>query len=247
MRSKSESKYKCLKNVLQIKQVTDQMAESMTDIDLLRQLRAGDREAFSTLYRRHQMALYRYAIFRCRSVTDAEDLLQDVFVGLFQNKFQYDPLSGDLRYFLFGVMRNLAMRLDATRQRHGEFEVLPEMDEFDEDDCRSEPMIAQSELPCERFSNAQLTDKLGTAMAHLPPHYRDVFILVEIQELTYLEVAGICQINLGTVRSRLSRAKAMLAKRLIKFQLLEPQANPVTESDTRIDAHDIKESLQHAT
>ncbi|MET0855433.1 MAG: sigma factor-like helix-turn-helix DNA-binding protein, partial [Telluria sp.] len=52
------------------------------------------------------------------------------------------------------------------------------------------------------------------ALALLPPHYRDVVILYEMHDLSYLEIAGICQLDLGTVRSRLSRARAALAKRL---------------------------------
>jgi RNA polymerase sigma-70 factor (ECF subfamily) len=57
-------------------------------------------------------------------------------------------------------------------------------------------------------------EQVRRALALLPPHYRDVVILYEMHDLSYLEIAGICQLDIGTVRSRLSRARAALVKRL---------------------------------
>ena len=63
------------------------------------------------------------------------------------------------------------------------------------------------------LSNEQAED-VRRALALLPPHYRDVVILYEMHDLSYLEIADICQVDIGTVRSRLSRGRAALAKRL---------------------------------
>ena len=88
------------------------------DADLLRQMHGGHADAFTALYRRHQGPLYRYALLRCGSGGAAADIVQEAFMGLLTGRFTYDPLRGQLPHFLFGVARNLALKLDEARQRH---------------------------------------------------------------------------------------------------------------------------------
>jgi RNA polymerase sigma-70 factor (ECF subfamily) len=78
----------------------------------------------------------------------------------------------------------------------------------------------ESELPLDdggplaRLLDNEAAEQVRRALAHLAPHYRDVVILYEMHELSYAEIADICQVDIGTVRSRLSRGRAALAKRL---------------------------------
>src|SRR5881275_2670257 len=87
-----------------------------TDTELLRQMRSGGADAFAALYRRHQGSLYRFALLRCGSNAHAADVVQEVFMGLLTGRFAFDPLRGQLPAFLFGVARNLVLKLDAPRQ-----------------------------------------------------------------------------------------------------------------------------------
>jgi RNA polymerase sigma-70 factor (ECF subfamily) len=100
-----------------------------SDIELLRQMRAGTAAAFHALYQRHQGPLFRFALLRSGSADTAADIVQDVFMGVLTDSFKFDPLRGELRTFLFGVVRNLVLKHDAPHWRQAS---LPEPDE-DED------------------------------------------------------------------------------------------------------------------
>jgi RNA polymerase sigma-70 factor (ECF subfamily) len=178
------------------------------DLELLRQLRAGSAAAFQALYRRHQGPLYRFALLRCGSADTAADVVQEVFLGLLAGSFDYDPLRGQLQNFLFGVARNVVLKLESQRGRTAS---LPQHEddeaEWDlEDDGSAEPL--------QRMLGNEQAEQVRQALAKLPPHYRDAVILYEMHDMSYLEIADICHVDIGTVRSRLSRGRAALAKRL---------------------------------
>lgn len=183
------------------------------DTDLLRQVHAGQAEAFTALYRRHQGPLYRYALLRCGSGDAAADIVQEAFMGLLTGRLGYDPLRGQLQHFLFGVARNLALKLDEARQRHPQ---LPEPlgDEGEPD------LDAASDAagPLARLLGNEAAEEVRRALSLLPPHYRDPVILYELHDLSYQEIATVCQVDIGTVRSRLARGRAALAKRLHGLQ-----------------------------
>ncbi|MEO7493629.1 MAG: RNA polymerase sigma factor [Massilia sp.] len=184
------------------------LTPSSTDIELLRDMRGGKHAAFQALYLRHQGPLFRYATLRSGSQASAADIVQEIFIGLLTDSFQFDPLRGQLGHFLFGVARKLILKHEHARR----LSPLPELDEGDE-----------LELPCDapeplaRMLSNEVAEQVRQAIALLPPHYRDIVILYEMHDLSYLEIAAICQIEIGTVRSRLSRARAALAKRLGAF------------------------------
>jgi RNA polymerase sigma-70 factor, ECF subfamily len=180
---------------------------SPTDTDLLRQMRSGAADAFAALYRRHQGPLYRFALLRCGSAAHAADVVQEVFMGLLTGRFAFDPLRGQLHAFLFGVARNLILKLDAPRQQP------VALADGDEDDDAPE-LPADDACPLARVLHNEAAEEVRRALSLLAPHYRDVVILYEMHELSYAEIADICQVDIGTVRSRLSRARAALAKRL---------------------------------
>jgi RNA polymerase sigma-70 factor (ECF subfamily) len=193
------------------------MGDLTPDIELLRQSRNGDQNAFATLYRRHHPALYRYAVLRCGSTAAAADVVQDVFMGLISGQFHYDALKGNLLAFLFGVARNLAMKFD-TLSRHRFMNLVD--DEVSNEEQESVELASEELNPLDRLLHNQMAEELRIAIANLAPHYRDVLILYELQEMSYLDIADICQINVGTVRSRLSRARLALAERLQVYRTI---------------------------
>lgn len=196
------------------------MSDLLPDIELVRRMRNGDQAAFVVLYRRHQAALYRYAVLRCGSAQVAADVVQEVFVGLMSNQYHYDGLKGSLLYFLFGVARNLAMKFDeVTQHRFQNLESVSTLSDSESDDMdESMEVMSEEANPLERLLQHQMAEDLRVAINDLLPHYRDVLILYEMQEMSYLDIADICQINVGTVRSRLSRARQALAERLQAYR-----------------------------
>ncbi|MFL6659933.1 MAG: RNA polymerase sigma factor [Massilia sp.] len=184
---------------------------SATDADLLRLLRSGDAAAFQQLYRRHQGPLFRFAVLRSGSPDTAADIVQEVFMGLLTGSFHFDPLRGMLGNFLFGVARKLILKHEAPRLRE---QPLPELDEDDGD----KEAACEAHEPLARLLSDEMAEQVRRAIAQLPPHYRDVVILYELHELAYLDIAEICQLEIGTVRSRLSRGRAAMAKRLAAYR-----------------------------
>ena len=184
------------------------MTPPPTDSDLLRQMRSGAASAFQALYQRHQGPLFRFAALRCGSPHTAADIVQDVFMGLLTERFKFDPLRGALPNFLFGVARNLILRHEAPLQR------LAHLSEPDEDGAEALELASETGEPLERMLSNELAEEVRRVLSLLPPHYRDALILYEMHELSYLEIAEICQVDIGTVRSRLSRGRAAMAKRL---------------------------------
>ncbi|MFL6636750.1 MAG: RNA polymerase sigma factor [Massilia sp.] len=183
------------------------MTTTTNDTDLLRQTRGGAADAFAALYRRHQGPLYRFALLRCGSADTAADVVQETFMGLLTDRFRFDPLRGQLQHFLFGVARNLILKSETAHQRHV---VLGGTDDDDGED----ELPDEAACPLARLLDNEAAEEVRRALALLAPHYRDAVILYEMHELSYADIADICQVDIGTVRSRLSRGRAALAKRL---------------------------------
>jgi RNA polymerase sigma-70 factor (ECF subfamily) len=183
------------------------------DTDLLRAMRGGAADAFGALYRRHQGPLYRFALLRCGSAGTAADVVQEAIMGLLTERFRFDPLRGQLEAFLFGVARNLILKLEETGRRHVNLPAQAAHEEGSDDDPELELPLDEGG-PLARLLDNEAAEQVRRALAHLAPHYRDVVILYEMHELSYAEIADICQVDIGTVRSRLSRGRAALAKRL---------------------------------
>ncbi len=182
------------------------LSDANLDLDLLRRMRAGDQAALSQLYARHQAPLYRFAILRSGSPDTAADIVQDIFVALIEDRLQFDPSRGALLSFLFGVARNLILKREHAARR---FLPLPFTHDDGEDDTQFDVADTQP-LPLEKILADDRAEVVRAALAQIAPHYRDVLILYEMQDLTYVEIAHICDIDIGTVRSRLYRARAKL-------------------------------------
>jgi RNA polymerase sigma-70 factor (ECF subfamily) len=173
---------------------------------LLARLESGDEGAFDTLYRRHKDAVYRFALLYCGAGA-AADVTQDSFVHLITHPGQYDPARGTVAAWLCGIARNLArrhlgLREDATDPADLNDDTLPHDAHID------------TETPLDRVLRNESADEVRRAIAALAPHNRDVLVLCELSQLSYAEAAQVCGIEIGTVRSRLSRARAQLAESL---------------------------------
>lgn len=177
---------------------------------LLARMKQGDEAAFVALYRRHKDAIYRFALLYCGSPSAAADVTQDTFVHLITQTHQYDPARGTVGAWLCGVARNMA------RRQAGDREAATDPADL-HDDCDPIEAHVDRESPLDRVLKREAAEHVRAAVAAIKPHYRDVLILCELSGLTYAEAAQVCGIDIGTVRSRLSRARAQLAQRLAPY------------------------------
>jgi len=181
--------------------------DTQPELALVAKMKQGDAEAFATIYRRHRDAVYRLALLYAGSSAQAADVTQETFVHLITRTSQYDPSRGTLAAWLCGVARNIARKGHDNREDGTDPEKL-----FD--DAAPAPQQIDHDTPLERILRGETAEQVRRAVASLAPHYRDVLILCELSELSYAEAAQVCGIDIGTVRSRLSRARAGLAQRL---------------------------------
>jgi RNA polymerase sigma-70 factor, ECF subfamily len=182
-----------------------QYAESRSDFELFELAASGDEHAFLALYERLKAGIFRYAYYMTSSKFTAEEVTQEVFLTLLQNRARFDPKQGDLGAFVFGIARNLVRRID---RRERPFEPLP-------DDAE---VLARLVGPAAQSSDQVIQDQLignvRAAVTSLPEHYRQVVVLCDLCEMSYADAATRLGCAVGTVRSRLNRGHKLLAEKL---------------------------------
>src|ERR1044072_5595945 len=179
----------------------------VSDNDLLRLMLAGDEEALAQLYRRRQAGVYRFALQMSGSKPIAEDVTQEVFLFLMREGNVFDPARGPVGAFLFGVARNYVLR--RLRVEH----LLAPLNDESDDDI---PVLQSGTdlCPLEDLTRAETIESVRKAVLSLPAKYREVVVLCELQDVSYGETAEILGCAIGTVRSRLHRARALLLTKL---------------------------------
>ncbi|HEX5890105.1 MAG TPA: RNA polymerase sigma factor [Pyrinomonadaceae bacterium] len=197
----------------------------LSDNDLLRQMLAGDEEALAQLYRRRQASIYRFALQMSGSNSIAEDVTQEVFLFLMRQGHVFDAARGTLSAFLLGVARNHVLR--RLRVEH----LLSPLADDNEDEGIG--FQVSSELcPLEDLTRAETIENVRKAVLSLPPKYREVVVLCELQDVSYGETAEILGCAIGTVRSRLHRARALLLTKLRPAESVE-DANSASVKSAR--------------
>jgi RNA polymerase sigma-70 factor (ECF subfamily) len=199
------------------------LKSKLSDSELLRLMLAGDEEAFALLYRRRQGGIYRFAAQMSGSDSIADDVTQEVFLFLMREGHTFDPSKGTLAAFLLGVARIYVRRRLRVEQR---LEPLgPDLN--DEDG----PFLLQSDMcPLEDLTRAETIESVRKAILSLPEKQREVIVLFELQNVSYAETAEILGCSVGTVRSRLHRARALLLTMLRPAPEVEPSDSATVKS-----------------
>ncbi|MBZ5611869.1 MAG: RNA polymerase sigma factor [Acidobacteriia bacterium] len=179
---------------------------SLSDDDLLRLIASGDERAFLEFYRRHQGAVFRFALQMSGKKEVAEEVTQDVFMQVMESAKKYDPKRGSAAAYLYGIGRNFVRRCLEREKPY-----LTVLD--DPDNERSDQIADGRDLMAELALNERI-ESLRKAVLALPPAYREVVVLCDLHELDYAEAAGVLGCALGTIRSRLHRARALLLEKM---------------------------------
>ncbi len=177
-----------------------------SDSELLERMASGDRDALAVIFRRHQGTVYRFSRQMLGSREAAEDVTQDVFVALTRNAGRFNPSVASLSTYLYGIARNLVLQ----RYKHSRARNEINIDTIGRED---DAALAIATDPADAISRAQMTRQLRLAILRLPLHYREVVVLCELNGLSYEQAAAVVGSPVGTVRSRLSRARQILIDR----------------------------------
>jgi RNA polymerase sigma-70 factor (ECF subfamily) len=218
----------------------NRVIETIDEGLLLRRMVAGDEAAFTLLYRRKHPAIYRFALHMSGNAGIAEDVTQEVFMTLIRDAKRFDPARGTLGGFLFGVARNHLRR--RWEQERNSVPLPESADELDAIMARSSTGrvggkngtsgygngnghghlngngngVGASAYMLHRddFASLENVMRVRQAIATLPENYREVVVLCELDELSYEDAAAALDCPVGTVRSRLHRARAILVEKL---------------------------------
>jgi len=184
------------------------IAEPERDDVLLRRAAKGDEEAFTLLYRRHQAAMYRFALRMTGSAWVAEEIVQDVFMILMRVPKKYDASRGTLGGFLYGIARNRVMK---------HLERLPRevsLEQKNEDGSGTGIVLQDVMTPATWAETRERMEQVRAAVLELPAEFREAVVLCELEELSYEEAAQAAGCPIGTIRSRLHRGRALLLAKL---------------------------------
>ena len=191
---------------------TPPATDTTSDAALLTRIRAGDAVALSTVYRRHSAAVFRFASLHAPSRDAAADATQETFLWLSTNgATSFDPARSSLPAFLCGVARNHGLRIRAIDAR------FTEMPQGDHHDLAQNGFDSSIDDALSHLLTRERGDALLSALALLPAEHREVIALVEFEDFSYADAANIIGCPIGTVRSRLSRAKEALRARVLEL------------------------------
>jgi RNA polymerase sigma-70 factor (ECF subfamily) len=181
------------------------------DVRLLERMRRGDERAFADLFDRHRPAVYRYAVHMC-GPDGADDIVQEVFLALLQQLDRYDGSRAPLLSYLLGIARRQALK----RMAGPRFDRWPGEDSEAAavSDTDSGAATAAAGNPFDALSQTEIIERVRLAISRLSPAYREAVVLCELNELDYASAAVVMHCPIGTVRSRLHRARAQLAVQL---------------------------------
>jgi RNA polymerase sigma-70 factor (ECF subfamily) len=193
------------------------------DIELMRRLSAGDEDAFLEFYRRHQGGLYRFAVYMSKRPEAAADIVQETFLTLIRHAGKFDEEKGAPAAFLYGIARNHVRKLHDKEGRYVPFEEEgvnghgPDGEGgagHSNGNGRHAVPAARPETVLDGLERGEIVELLHQAVLTLPDHYREPVTLCDLEGRSYTEAATLLDCPVGTVRSRLNRARSMLLEKL---------------------------------
>lgn len=193
------------------------------DIELMRRLCKGDEDAFLEFYRRHQGGLYRYVAHMAGRPEAAADIVQETFLTLIRHAGKFDEEKGAPAAFLYGIARNHVRKLQEKEGRYvrladeaGNSHSGEWSGEFGHTNGNghSSANSGKAETILDGLERAEIVGLLRDAVLTLPDHYREPVTLCDLEGRSYSEAAILLGCPVGTVRSRLNRARSILLEKL---------------------------------
>lgn len=174
--------------------------ETLPDLDLMRRVQEGEMVSYNTLVNRYKDRLFNVLYRMLSSEDEANDLLQETFLRVWQHKMSYD-FRFAFSTWIYTIALNLA-RNELRRRKKIKF-----LDIFD----FADKLAAKEE---KKDTSSNLKTLLEVEMKRLPEKYKTAFLLRDVDNLSYEEIAQVLGVPLGTVKSRVNRARAILRTRL---------------------------------
>ena len=181
------------------------------DSELIKSFVAGNEDAFNELVNLHSLKAFQIAFGFIGNKMDAEEIIQDAFVKVYRN---LDKFRGDSSFstWLYQIVTNLSRNKYHWHRRRGANVNISMSAKYDSDDKTQLDMDIpdKSFEPSQALENKETGMNLNNAIQQLPEKLKEVIVLRHVEDMTYAEMAKMLQCELGTVKSRLSRARDAL-------------------------------------
>lgn len=192
----------------------DLALDELSDTELIQAMKDGSGEAFDVLVERHQNAIVNYATHVLRDRTMAMDVAQETFLRAFRAAARYEP-TASVKTWLFTIANHLAIS-EIRREKRWSKILFRSPDEETQADMM-EKARSETLSPDASLGRREVTERVRAAIRKLPEKYRTVIVLRDLQGLSYEEIEAVVGCPLGTVKSRVNRARLMLRDNLKDF------------------------------
>jgi RNA polymerase sigma-70 factor (ECF subfamily) len=188
------------------------------DASLVADLKAGSEEAFALLIAQYHQPLYSLIARSVNDPADAADLTQEVFIKVFRSIRSFHG-DASLRTWLYRIALHEASNQRRWWSRHKRQEVTIDSPYDQEEDgnsvCLSATLADEGNSPFDNVAQSEVRERVEAALRQIPEAFRTVVVLREIEGFAYEEIAEILNVNLGTVKSRLTRGRSALRALMI--------------------------------
>ena len=179
-----------------------------TDEQLIGRFQAGDERAYVELVNRYKDRLFNFVFPFFGDVEQSEDVVQDTMLRLYEKKHYYKEIA-KFSTWIYTIARNLA-NTELRKRKRRKTTYLSQMSKEE----RQYDIPAVQDDVDQDLQNEFIRNRINLAIDALPEHFKTVIILRDIQELSYDEISNIAEVPLGTVKSRINRARIQLQKEL---------------------------------
>ena len=186
---------------------------------------AGDAGAWQQLVRLQHRRIYGICYRFTGSQTDAEDLTQDVFIKLYRSLSSFDPAKGAFQTWIVTLTRNLLVdHFRRTRQDRATDSLDVSLSDEGDGPTRADQLADTRAGQFEAVARQQMRGRIQGALKQISPELREAVILRDLEDLDYKEIAQVLRVPEGTVKSRISRGRAELARILQRDGVTRPAA-----------------------
>jgi RNA polymerase sigma-70 factor (ECF subfamily) len=166
--------------------------------DLIERFKQGDPSAFEAILLKHQDRIYNLCLYMLRDSGNARDAAQDVFLKVYRGLKDFRP-DASLHTWIYRITMNTCFDYRKKSRR-----------EMSRSEALSEDLPSGEPSPYQVYESGKIAESIQSALQKLPEKLKAIIVLREIEELSYEEIAGVLHLSVGTVKSRLSRARERL-------------------------------------
>ena len=190
-----------------------------TDEKLISRFQAGDERAYVELVNRYKDKLLNFVFQFLGDIEQAEDVVQDTMIRLYEKKHYYKEIA-KFSTWIYTIARNLA-NTELRKRKRRKTTYLSQMSK---EERQYEIPAVQDDVD-QSLHNEFINDRIQSAINNLPEHFKLVIILRDIQELSYDDISNIVEVPLGTIKSRINRARIQLQAELQDLKYKNKGAN----------------------